>query len=92
VFDYIGLLVLTIRTSTAIISIAPMITMAQIKAGVIGAAGAGAGGMLITGAGTSFTVTGGGGAGGGAAALAIVVKVPIACGLTVGSTAVMAKK
>ena len=85
-----GRLVLTIRTITAIISIAPMITMAQMNGGEI----CWVGGILITGAGgagCSLTTTGGAGAG-GATGLAIVVKDPTLCGLTVGSTAAMAKK
>ena len=71
----------------------PIITMAQMNAGVIGV-GAGAGGMLIIGAGgagCSLTTTGGAGAG-GATGLDIVVKVPIVCTLDIGSTALIPKK
>jgi len=63
--------VVTIRTITAITRIAPMMTIAQIHAGVIGS---GVGGIS----------TGGGGAGAGAD---IVWKLQILCGLDVGATA-----
>ena len=69
-----------------------MMMMVQMIAGVT--ADAGAAGMLITGAGIgacSLTITGGAGLG-AAAGFVMVVKLMMLCGLTVGSTAVMAKK